>query len=152
MLLLRRRRLGRLSFRLPLIFLLSAIEQWPSSHWADEGERWVGEGWRRERVSWSSQHNKLSAALPAACCPVWGCHLAKINCTKRKITTQSQDERATKTAGQKIEGEKKSRRRSRRGGGAGAERAGQMEKVRNTMARKKERGKMDINRLRRYWR
>lgn len=93
--LLLRRRLGRLSFRLPLIFLLSAIEQWPSSHWADEGERWVGEGWSRERVSWSSQHNKLSAALPAACCPVWGCHLAKINCTKRKITTQSQDEPAT---------------------------------------------------------
>lgn len=64
--LLLRRRLGRLSFRLPLIFLLSAIEQWPSSHWTDEGERWVGEGRSRERVSWSSQHNKLSAALPAA--------------------------------------------------------------------------------------
>lgn len=116
--LLLRRRLGRLSFRLPLIFLLSAIEQWPSSHWADEGERGGREG--RRRVSWSSQHNKLSAALPAACCPVWGCHLAKINCTKRKITTQSQDERATKTAGQKIEGEKQKRRRSRRRGAGAA--------------------------------
>lgn len=29
--------------------------------------------------------------------------MAKINCTKRKITTQSQDEQATKTTGQKIE-------------------------------------------------